>query len=165
MHRTESEGGVIGRVRMQIAGTSTLHIKDVLSSLLAHAHPIRTRVDSLSIFLDPYFKMSSSTVLSIGDRCSAPDCNLIDFLPILCPTCSHPFCSSHIHSNLHSCFKSNGKSAVLEKFEAQARCPVLGCERRTLESAGRTEGYDEGRREYLGKEIKCEGCGIAFCAS
>ncbi|KAH8926589.1 hypothetical protein BT69DRAFT_1331179 [Atractiella rhizophila] len=44
-----------------------------------------------------------SALMAIGAQCSHHSCLQIDFLPLPCPNCRAPFCSSHFRPDTHSC--------------------------------------------------------------
>lgn len=46
-----------------------------------------------------------SELLAVGQSCSHPACNLVDFLPFKCQHCTQPFCGDHYKPELHSCAK------------------------------------------------------------
>ncbi|EDV33231.1 uncharacterized protein Dana_GF21585 [Drosophila ananassae] len=39
----------------------------------------------------------------LGQHCSEPSCNLLDFLPVKCDSCDKVFCASHYNYERHSC--------------------------------------------------------------
>lgn len=47
--------------------------------------------------------MASAPPAVLGAHCSLPSCNALDFLPIVCPHCSAPFCGRHAPPSSHSC--------------------------------------------------------------
>ena len=47
----------------------------------------------------------SDELMSVGQQCTAPLCNLVDFLPFKCQHCSHPFCADHFLPDKHQCEK------------------------------------------------------------
>ncbi|GFZ47883.1 hypothetical protein JCM24511_05630 [Saitozyma sp. JCM 24511] len=112
--------------------------------------------------------MSSRDILSVGSRCSV--CPLVDFLPFTCPHCAQTFCSDHIRT--HACpdtsTASTSAGPSTAAWSKQTRCPVQGCERVTIESvAGITAdadgGTSSGQVADIAKEVRCPGCGGAFC--
>lgn len=101
-------------------------------------------------------------------RCSAVGCFLVDLLPLICPACRQPFCSTHFPAPAsHDCIaagrvlSSPAGSGV--KWIAQERCAVDQCAKIALESAGRTANSEQDG-VVIGKQIRCDGCGRAFCA-
>ncbi|KAF9077765.1 hypothetical protein BDP27DRAFT_1208694 [Rhodocollybia butyracea] len=42
-------------------------------------------------------------LLAIGQQCTHPTCNLVDFLPFKCQHCQKPFCQDHYKVTGHSC--------------------------------------------------------------
>lgn len=103
------------------------------------------------------------SLLAPGTRCSS--CTLVDFLPLLCPSCDLPFCPNHIY--IHQPCSSLGSTsydvAVGKLDRGKKTCEKEGCERETIESVAGVPGRDEG--EGIAREVKCEGCGGAFCTS
>ncbi len=101
-------------------------------------------------------------MLDVGQRCSAPHCNTIDFLPTRCPDCSQAWCSSHLHSDSHGCFQaSDTRTASGSSFAPSARCQVAGCENVTMEAAGLHKTREDA--DAIGKAVRCPGCAGAFC--
>jgi hypothetical protein len=105
------------------------------------------------------------SMLHIGASCNS--CNLVDFLPTLCPSCSQTYCQSHILSH-HPCFTTSlrpetNPTAGPSTFAPKAKCDVRGCERVRIEAIGGLESEREGKGAGIGKEIRCTGCQGAFC--
>ncbi len=106
----------------------------------------------------------ASSLLSVGQRCCTPHCNVVDFLPILCPTCERTFCSSHIHGQDHECFQSSSQTKTTSRdFVVAAKCHLEGCDAVTMEAAGLTRRSDV-EVAPIGREVRCFGCQEAFCA-
>ncbi|EIW71110.1 hypothetical protein TREMEDRAFT_27039 [Tremella mesenterica DSM 1558] len=101
------------------------------------------------------------SLLNIGTRCTS--CPSVDFLPLTCPDCLGPFCSLHIQT--HECPESASSSSQSTQSQEvgkvkrrRVRCPIQGCGKVTIQAVAGVED-DEG----VGKEVRCEGCGVAFC--
>ncbi|KAK8847557.1 hypothetical protein IAR55_005416 [Kwoniella newhampshirensis] len=111
------------------------------------------------------------SILSPGTRCTG--CALIDFLPITCPRCSLPYCAQHIHS--HVCTASSQDDPSKDEDVAVGRlgrgkmsCEMRECERESIESvaglaSGSGSGMGEGEEVKIAREVRCSGCGGAFC--
>ncbi|OWZ34169.1 hypothetical protein C356_05300 [Cryptococcus neoformans c45] len=103
------------------------------------------------------------SLLAPGTRCSS--CTLVDFLPLLCPSCDLPFCPNHIY--IHQPCSSLGSTSydvtVGKLDRGKKTCEKEGCERETIESVAGVSGRDEG--EGIAREVRCEGCGGAFCTA
>lgn len=84
---------------------------------------------------------------AIGQHCSLPSCNLLDFLPIKCELCGLVFCKEHYSVTAHKC----------EKYQEQAEAPHVS---RPFESfACSLEGCSA--RERV--QVTCEFCRRDFC--
>ncbi|KIR26330.1 hypothetical protein I309_04845 [Cryptococcus deuterogattii LA55] len=104
------------------------------------------------------------SLLAPGTRCSS--CTLIDFLPLLCPSCDLPFCSDHIHTHqpCSSFISTSSHGVAVGKLDrGKKSCEKEGCERETIESVAGVSGRDE--EERIAREVRCEGCGGSFCTS
>jgi hypothetical protein len=118
------------------------------------------------------------SLLAVGARCAV--CPLVDFLPFTCPSCAQTYCTDHIHS--HTCpggvdVRSKVGLSRQGEWARQARCPMKGCERVTIEAIGGVEVdkpsssrtqegrlVNEGQGEgNVAREVRCPGCGVAFC--
>lgn len=102
------------------------------------------------------------SLLAPGTRCST--CTLIDFLPLLCPSCDLPFCSDHIHTHQPcvSLVSTSSRDVAVGKLDrGKKSCEKEGCERETIESVAGVSGRDE--EERIAREVRCEGCGGSFC--
>ncbi|WVW78264.1 hypothetical protein I302_100217 [Kwoniella bestiolae CBS 10118] len=104
------------------------------------------------------------SLLSPGQRCTL--CSIVDFLPLTCPSCDQVYCKDHIQSSLHTCTQtsldgttSTDKPGRLDR--GKTICEVRGCERESIESIAGFVGRDVG--EGIAKEVRCGGCGGAFC--
>ncbi|KAK6903557.1 hypothetical protein I203_107062 [Kwoniella mangroviensis CBS 8507] len=104
------------------------------------------------------------SILSPGSKCHL--CSLVDFLPFICPTCNLVYCQQHISSNLHTCTQqqldqntSIDRPGNLER--GKTICEMKGCDRESIESIG---GFvAEGEGEGIAREVRCRGCGGAYC--
>ncbi|OCF77110.1 hypothetical protein I204_02820 [Kwoniella mangroviensis CBS 8886] len=104
------------------------------------------------------------SILSPGSKCHL--CSLVDFLPFICPTCNLVYCQQHISSNLHTCTQqqldqntSIDRPGKLER--GKTICEMKGCDRESMESIG---GFvAEGEGEGIAREVRCRGCGGAYC--
>ncbi|WVF69625.1 hypothetical protein IAT40_004403 [Kwoniella sp. CBS 6097] len=104
------------------------------------------------------------SILTPGVRCSA--CPLVDFLPLTCQYCALPYCSNHIGT--HQCSAeagpSNSARAVGKLDRGKKACELAGCERESIESiAGLAD--DTARGENIARQVRCDGCGGAYCVS
>ncbi|KAH8829696.1 hypothetical protein DL96DRAFT_1708816 [Flagelloscypha sp. PMI_526] len=65
----------------------------------------------------------------IGEHCALPQCNVLDFLPIQCPSCNAIFCRHHISMDSHSCFKSDDSDPLPDPTDLPAleRCAAHPC--------------------------------------
>jgi len=115
-----------------------------------------TFVFALSIYLSPTQPLEMS-LLDVGKACY--QCSTVDFLPFLCPSCSHTFCRTHIHS--HGCTISTTEvnaHAGPSSFTKKITCDYETCERPRIEAiAGVIEVGG------VGKQVRCSGCQGAFC--
>jgi hypothetical protein len=97
------------------------------------------------------------SLLDVGKACYK--CSTIDFLPITCPSCSHTFCRTHIHS--HGCTLSTTEvnaQAGPSSFAKKVTCDYGTCGRARIEAiAGVVEVGG------VGKQVRCSGCQGAFC--
>ncbi|KAJ8671263.1 hypothetical protein QAD02_002522 [Eretmocerus hayati] len=48
----------------------------------------------------------------LGKRCSLEDCQLLDYLPVICRNCSNVFCKNHSGPDRHSCIKASKVTVV-----------------------------------------------------
>lgn len=106
----------------------------------------------------------SMSLLAPGTRCSS--CTLVDFLPLLCPSCDLPFCPNHIyiHQPCSSLGSTSSHGVAVGKLDrGKKTCEKEGCERETIESVAGVSGRDE--EGIIAREVRCEGCGGAFCTS
>uniref|UniRef100_A0A914Z5I6 AN1-type domain-containing protein n=1 Tax=Panagrolaimus superbus TaxID=310955 RepID=A0A914Z5I6_9BILA len=46
---------------------------------------------------------------NFGKHCSKEDCNMLDFLPVICDACREPYCVNHFQYLNHSCTKAKNK--------------------------------------------------------
>ncbi|OCF45758.1 hypothetical protein I317_00246 [Kwoniella heveanensis CBS 569] len=113
------------------------------------------------------------SILSPGARCSV--CPLVDFLPLTCQYCTLPYCSTHIGT--HRCpadlpagpSRSSPAAALAlpgKLDRGKKGCEVDGCERESIESIaglGMAADIDNGRTESIAREVRCAGCGGAYC--
>lgn len=109
------------------------------------------------------------SLLDIGKACNV--CSTVDFLPFTCPYCSLTLCRAHVHS--HQCQAGPGTAATTtteqnptagpSSFRRQAFCEVMRCERPSIEAIGGREGDLLG--EGVAKQVRCGGCGGAYCTS
>lgn len=108
---------------------------------------------------------ASMSLLAPGTRCSS--CTLVDFLPLLCPSCDLPFCPNHIyiHQPCSSLGSTSSHGVAVGKLDrGKKTCEKEGCERETIESVAGVSGRDE-EEGIIAREVRCEGCGGAFCTS
>ncbi|WVQ98226.1 hypothetical protein IAU59_005349 [Kwoniella sp. CBS 9459] len=120
------------------------------------------------------------SILAPGARCSS--CSLVDFLPLTCQYCILPFCSDHIGS--HRCLAgvddddeagpSTSTRGIGKLNRGKKACALAGCERESIESiAGLADSSDgdgdpgdtEREKESIAREVRCRGCGGAYCVS
>lgn len=104
------------------------------------------------------------SLLDIGSRCAF--CATVDFLPVSCPTCSQTFCRAHLHS--HSCNSSSSlpsQQAGTSCFGTKAKCERKDCDRPRIEAIAGIESEPEVDDAGIAKQVRCPGCGGAFCTA
>ena len=84
----------------------------------------------------------------VGQHCSLPDCNDLDFLPLICNLCQEVFCKLHSSYDSHNCPKWSPSSVdtTTKTFSvAKHCCQLSGCD----------------NSETV--EIRCPKCAKNFC--
>ncbi|KAL7419362.1 AN1-type zinc finger protein 1 [Cryptotrichosporon argae] len=101
------------------------------------------------------------SLLDVGRACAA--CDNVDFLPFVCPACTNTFCSAHIHTHACTAASTSSTPSSLGRLgRAKAPCPVVGCQRETIESVG---GLGGGTGTGIARQVRCPACGGAFCVA
>ena len=99
--------------------------------------------------------------LDIGKHCSLKECNMLDYCPFLCQSCSEYYCLNHRMPKQHYCNdnpvtientkKKNikNKSIKVKKTKTTVKCDV--CKKKI--------------RNYVVYPFQCTQCGINVCES
>lgn len=104
------------------------------------------------------------SLLDVGKSCA--ECSTVDFLPFTCPLCSKILCRAHVQA--HGCVDDtedgiNSAPAGPSSFRRKTSCEVAKCDRPSIEAIGGKEGDELG--EGIAREVRCRGCGGAYCTS
>ncbi len=84
----------------------------------------------------------------LGEHCSMSECGQLDFLPVVCRSCSRPFCKLHYFTDSHGCDQNGLEDQIKKILEGDPvvyPCSLSDCKRREL------------------IEIKCDKCEAHFC--
>lgn len=113
--------------------------------------------------------LANQSLLHIGASCT--ECHTVDFLPTLCPPCSLVFCSNHISTHKPCSgtglgYTESNAIAGPSSFRARGVCEFGGCERMSIEGIGGLAGLGQDVGvDKVAKEIRCTGCGGAYCVA
>merc|ERR1712198_22797 len=114
----------------------------------------------------------------VGLRCTKPDCNQLDFLPIKCDACKNIFCAEHYKYESHQCTDAKKRNKLVPTCcHCQALVPLKGLseeEAMRLHISNGCTPYKKtkiyknrcAQRECKQKELtpmRCDECNLDFC--
>lgn len=70
--------------------------------------------------------------LNVGEQCSFPSCQRLDFLPLQCKGCGKIFCKEHNATEIHQCPEKEEKKKVSVSGPTSFPCGIEGCKEATL---------------------------------
>lgn len=63
----------------------------------------------------------------VGEHCSQPDCNKLDFLPVPCALCNLLYCKDHASPFVHSCSKQISNMVASKTKSESFKCTYQDC--------------------------------------